>query len=50
MNVDHNLFEGMTVWGVPVAVWVRGWQVVDGERFAGIPGTGQYRRRKGFGA
>lgn len=48
MNVDYNLFEGMRVRGVPVAVWVRGRQVVDGDRFTGEPGSGQYLHRGRF--
>ncbi|MDR7543163.1 MAG: dihydropyrimidinase [Armatimonadota bacterium] len=42
MRVDYNLFEGMRVRGIPVAVWVRGRQVVDGDRFVGEPAAGQY--------
>ncbi|MDR7484470.1 MAG: dihydropyrimidinase [Armatimonadota bacterium] len=48
MNVDYNLFEGLRVRGVPTAVWVRGRQVVDGERFLGEPGTGQFLPRARF--
>jgi dihydropyrimidinase len=50
MNVDYNLFEGMTVRGAPVATWVRGQQVVDGERFVGTTGVGQFLHRARFGA
>jgi dihydropyrimidinase len=48
MRVDYNLFEGMRVRGVPVGVWVRGTQVVDGTRFTGSAGSGHYLRRKPF--
>ena len=48
MRIDYSLFEGTTVRGVPSGVWVRGRQVVDGDRFAGTPGTGQYVRRNRF--
>ena len=48
MRVDYNLFEDMTVRGVPTAVWVRGRQVVDGDRFTGAPGGGQFLHRERF--
>ena len=48
MRVDYNLFEGTTVRGVPTAVWVRGRQVVDGDRFTGTPGGGQFLHRARF--
>jgi len=47
-RVDYNLFEDMTVRGVPTAVWVRGRQVVDGDRFTGAPGGGQFLHRERF--
>jgi dihydropyrimidinase len=48
MRMDYNMFEGMTVRGVPTAVWVRGRQVIDGDRFTGAPGSGQFLRRDRF--
>jgi len=48
MRVDYNLFEGTTVTGAPAGVWVRGTQVVDGERFTGRAGAGQFLRRAPF--
>jgi len=48
MRMDYNLFEGTTVRGVPTGVWVRGRQVVDGERFPGAPGSGQFVHRDRF--
>jgi dihydropyrimidinase len=48
MRVDYNLFEGTTVTGAPAGVWVRGTQVVDGERFTGRAGAGQFLRRAAF--
>jgi dihydropyrimidinase len=48
MRMDYNLFEGMAVRGAPAAVWVRGRQVVDGDRFTGAPGGGQFLRRDRF--
>jgi len=50
MRVDYNLFEGMRMRGVPVSVWVRGRQVVDGDRFVGEPGGGRYLARGRFEA
>jgi dihydropyrimidinase len=50
MRVDYSLFEGRTVRGVPVAVWVRGQRVVDGGRFTGRPGAGRYVARARFTA
>lgn len=48
MRVDYSLFEGMAVRGLPVAVWVRGQQVIGGGRFIGQPGSGQFLHRAGF--
>ncbi len=48
MRVDYNLFEGMTVRGAPVAVWVRGRQIVDGDRFLGQSGSGRFLHRARF--
>ncbi len=48
MRMDYNLFEGTTVRGMPSGVWVRGRQVVDGERFTGAPDTGSFLRRDRF--
>lgn len=50
MRVDYNLFEGMRVRGVPEAVWIRGRQIIDEDRFVGAQGTGQYLHRARFGA
>jgi dihydropyrimidinase len=43
--VDYNLYEGMAVRGVPETVMVRGRIIVDGDRFLGEPGTGQFLHR-----
>jgi dihydropyrimidinase len=48
-RVDYNLYEGMTVQGVPEKVFVRGTLIVDGNRFLGERGTGRYLRRLGVG-
>ncbi|MDQ2742456.1 MAG: dihydropyrimidinase [Chloroflexota bacterium] len=47
--VDYNLYEGMTVHGVPETVLVRGRVIVDGDRFLGRSGYGQYLRRERVG-
>jgi dihydropyrimidinase len=48
MRVDYNLFEGMAARGAPVAVWLRGQQIIDGDRFVGRQGLGQYLHRARF--
>jgi dihydropyrimidinase len=50
MRVDYNLFEGMTVMGAPVGVWLRGAQIVRGDRLTAAPGSGRYLRRDRFDA
>lgn len=44
--VDYNLYEGMTVRGVPEQVYLRGRLLVDGEHFLGEPGSGRYLPRR----
>ncbi len=46
MKVDYNLFEGTTVRGVPVMVFLRGKKLVDGSEWYGTNGSGQYIARK----
>lgn len=46
MHVDYNLFEGTTVRGVPVQVFLRGKQIVDGDDWHGEIGGGQFVHRK----
>ncbi|MGH2626151.1 MAG: dihydropyrimidinase, partial [Anaerolineales bacterium] len=50
MRVDYNLFEGTVVRGAPAGVWLRGRQIVDGERFLAQPGSGRYLHRDRFPA
>ncbi len=45
MNVDYNIFEGQVIEGAPVAVFLRGNQLVDGDQWLGKPGNGQFLRR-----
>jgi dihydropyrimidinase len=44
--VDYNLYEGMKVRGSPEQVYLRGKLLVDGDRFLGEPGSGQYLHRR----
>ena len=44
-NVDYSLFEGRHVHGVVRQVFSRGELVVDGDRWLGRPGRGQFQRR-----
>jgi len=48
MRVDYNLFEGMDVVGGPVGTWLRGRQLVDGDRFLGAAGWGRFLPRARF--
>jgi dihydropyrimidinase len=45
-RVDYNLYEGMTVRGVPERVFVRGRLIVDGDRFLGERGYGRFLPRQ----
>ncbi len=42
MRVDYNLYEGMTVKGMPVLVYQRGKKLVDGDEWLGSNGSGQF--------
>ena len=44
-RVDYNLYEGWELTGWPVKVFSRGRLLVDGDRWLGQPGTGQYLHR-----
>ncbi|PWI57835.1 dihydropyrimidinase [Sulfoacidibacillus thermotolerans] len=48
MNVDNNIFEGMTVMGKPRYVFLRGHKIVDGDQFLGKPGMGKFQRCERF--
>lgn len=45
MRTDYNCYEGMTVRGMPVQVYLRGRRIVDGERWLGAAGSGCYLAR-----
>lgn len=42
MRVDYNVYEGMRVRGVPVQVYLRGRKIVDGDKWVGEKGKGQF--------
>src|SRR5437763_13416721 len=45
MRVDYSMFEGIIVTGVPEAVLSRGRVVVDGDKFLGRAGQGEFLKR-----
>ena len=45
MRVDYSMFEGVTVTGMPDVVMSRGRVLVDGEKFLGKPGAGNFLKR-----
>jgi len=48
-RVDYSLYEGMKVRGRPETVTLRGEVIVEGGRFVGAPGRGQFQPRAAFG-
>jgi dihydropyrimidinase len=48
MNVDYSAYEGMKIKGVTKTVLSRGRVVIDGGKYAGKPGDGQFLRRGSF--
>jgi dihydropyrimidinase len=48
MNTDYNVYEGMTVKGMPVKVYLRGKLIVDGDSWLQEKGGGEYIYRKPF--
>ncbi len=45
MRVDYSMFEGVTVTGMPDLVMSRGRVLVDGDKFLGKPGAGNFLKR-----
>src|SRR5438067_3805172 len=45
MRVDYSMFEGIRVKGMPDVVLSRGRLLVDGDKFNGKPGSGQFIKR-----
>ena len=48
MRVDYSMFEGIRIKGVPKTVLSRGRAVVEGGKFVGRPGAGEFLRRQTF--
>ncbi|NJN02039.1 MAG: dihydropyrimidinase [Leptolyngbyaceae cyanobacterium RM1_1_2] len=48
-NVDYSLFEGREVTGAVKKVFLRGELIVDGDRWLGRPGMGQFLKRGASG-
>jgi dihydropyrimidinase len=48
MRVDYSMFEGIRVKGVPKTVFSRGRPVIEGGKFTGRPGAGQFLRRQTY--
>jgi dihydropyrimidinase len=46
MRLDHNVYEGLELVGLPEKVFVRGHLLVDGEAWYGEPGGGEYLYRR----
>ena len=48
-NVDYTLYEGHSVTGKVEKVFLRGELIVDGDRWLGSPGMGQFQKRSASG-
>jgi dihydropyrimidinase len=48
MRVDYSMFEGIEVTGIPQTVISRGRVLVDGDKFMGRAGSGQFLRRSTY--
>jgi dihydropyrimidinase len=48
MRVDYSIFEGIQVTGMPDLVLSRGRVLVDGEKFLGRAGQGEFLRRSTY--
>jgi dihydropyrimidinase len=46
MRSDYNVYEGMTVKGKPIKVYLRGRLIVDGDAYYAKNGDGQYIPRQ----
>jgi dihydropyrimidinase len=45
MRVDYSMFEGTKVTGMPDVVLSRGRVLVEGDKFFGHPGQGEFIKR-----
>ncbi len=50
MNVDYNPYEGTRIVGAPSMVLVRGKPIIEGDKFVGRAGSGQFLKRGTFAA
>ncbi len=48
MRVDYSMFEGITVTGMPDVVLSRGRVIVDGDKFQGKAGAGNFLKRTAY--
>jgi dihydropyrimidinase len=48
MRVDYSMFEGIRVKGVPIRVLLRGTTILEGGKFVGKPGSGEFVRRQRY--
>jgi len=48
MRVDYSMFEGIQVTGVPAAVLSRGRLIVEGDKFLGRAGAGEFLKRSTY--
>jgi len=48
MRVDYSMFEGIRVQGVPKIVLSRGRVIIEGNKFVGRPGAGEFIRRQTY--
>lgn len=44
-RTDYNLYEGWELAGYPEKVFLRGMLIVDGEKWSGQAGAGQFLKR-----
>jgi dihydropyrimidinase len=48
MRVDYSMFEGIRIKGVPKIVLSRGRVIIEGNKFVGRPGAGEFIRRQTY--
>jgi dihydropyrimidinase len=48
MRVDYSMFEGIEVTGMPDIVLSRGRVIIEGEKFLGRPGAGEFLKRSTY--
>jgi dihydropyrimidinase len=48
MRVDYSMFEGIEVTGTPDIVLSRGRVIIEGEKFLGRAGAGEFLKRSTY--